>query len=79
MYKVICLLGEFTGKDYKKGFEVIEKFLEDKKFDINKFNSNLEHYEYNDGLKGEVIDRYRRYLQNKCNELEKKGNVEQCA
>ena len=29
--------------------------------------------------KGEVIDRYRRYLQNKCKELEKKGSVEQCA
>lgn len=79
LYKVICLLGEFAEKDYKKGFEVIEKFLEDKKFDINKFNHNLENYTYNDGFKGEVIDRYRRYLQKKCNELEKKGNVEQCA
>lgn len=79
LYKVICLLGEFTEKEYKKGFEIIEKFLEDKKFNINKFNSNLEDYTYNDGFKGEVIDRYRRYLQNKCNELEKKGNVEQCA
>ena len=79
LYKVICLLGEFTEKEYKKGFEVIEKFLENKKFDINKFNINLEYYTYNDGFKGEVIDRYRRYLQNKCNELEKKGSVEQCA
>ena len=79
LYKVICLLDKFADKNYKQGFEVIEKFLEDKKFDINKFNSNLEYYEYNDGFKGEVIDRYRRYLQNKCNELEKKGNVGQCA
>ena len=79
LYKVICLLDDFAGKDYKKGFEVIEKFLEYKKFDINKFNSNLENYEYNDGFKGEVIDRYRRYLQNKYNELEKKGSMEQCA
>ena len=79
LYKVICLLDKFAGKDYKKGFEVIEKFLEDKKFDINKFNNNLENYEYNDGFKGEIIDRYRRYLQNKYNELEKKGNIEQCA
>lgn len=79
LYKVICLLGGFTGKDYKKGFEVIEKFLENKKFDINKFNSNLEDYEYNNGFKGEVIDRYKRYLQNKYNELKKKGSVEQCA
>lgn len=79
LYKVICLLGEFAEKDYKQGFEVIEKFLENKKFDINKFNYNLECYEYNDGFKGEVIDRYKRYLQNKYNELEKKGNVEQCA
>ena len=79
LYKVICLLDEFAGKDYKEGFEVIEKFLENKKFDINKFNSNLEYYEYNNGFKGEVIDRYRRYLQKKCNELEKKGSVEQCA
>ena len=79
LYKVICLLGEFAGKDYKKGFEVIEKFLKDRKFDINKFNSNLDNYEYNDGFKGEVIDRYKIYLQSKFNELEKKGNVEQCA
>ena len=79
LYKVICLLSEFTEKEYKKGFEVIEKFLENKKFDINKFNTNLEYYTYSDGFKGEVIDRYRRYLQNKCNELEKKGSVEQCA
>lgn len=79
LYKVICLLGEFTGKDYEKGFEVIEKFLKDRKFDINKFNSNLEDYEYNNGFKGEVINRYKRYLQNKYNELKKKGNVEQCA
>ena len=79
LYKVICLLDKFADKNYKQGFEVIEKFLEDKKFDINKFNSNLECYEYNDEFKGEVIDRYRRYLQNKCNELEKKGSVEQCA
>ena len=79
LYKVICLLDKFTDLNYKQGFEVIEKFLKDKKFDINKFNSNLEYYEYDYGFKGEVIDRYRRYLQNKCNELEKKGNVEQCA
>lgn len=79
LYKVICLLHKFADKNYKQGFEVIEKFLEDKKFDINKFNSNLEYYEYNNGFKGEVIDRYKRYLQNKCNELEKKGSVEQCA
>ncbi len=79
LYKVICLLGEFDNNNYKKGFEIIEKFLTDKKFNINKFNSNLEYYECNDGFKGEVIDRYRRYLQNKCKELEKKGNVEQCA
>ena len=79
LYKVICLLDKFTDINYKQGFEVIEKFLKDKKFDINKFNSNLEYYEYDYGFKGEIIDRYRRYLQNKCNELEKKGNVEQCA
>ena len=79
LYKVICLLDEFTEKEYKKGLEVIEKFLEDKKFDINKFNTNLEYYTYDNGFKGEVIDRYRRYLQKKCNELEKKGNIEQCA
>ena len=79
LYKVICLLNKFADKSYKQGFEVIEKFLEDKKFDINKFNSNLEYYEYNDGFKGEIIDRYKRYLQNKYNELVKKGSVEQCA
>ena len=79
LYKVICLLDKFSDQNYKQGFEVIEKFLEDKKFDINKFNSNLEYYEYDDGFKGEVIDIYRRYLQNKCKELEKKGSVEQCA
>ena len=79
LYKVICLLDKFADQNYEQGFEVIEKFLEDKKFDINKFNSNLEYYEYDYGFKGEVIDRYRRYLQNKCKELEKKGNVEQCA
>ena len=79
LYKVICLLSEFTEKDYKKGFEVIEKFLENKKFDINKFNYNLGNYEYNDEFKGEVIDRYKRYLQNKYNELKKKGSAEQCA
>lgn len=79
LYKVICLLNKFEDQNYKQGFEVIEKFLENKKFDINKFNSNLEYYEYNNGFKGEVIDRYRRYLQNKYNELEKKGSIEQCA
>ena len=79
LYKVICLLDKFTDMNYKQGFEVIEKFLKDKKFNINKFNSNLECYEYDYGFKGEVIDRYRRYLQNKYNELEKKGSVEQCA
>ena len=79
LYKVICLLGNFSDQNYKQGYEVIEKFLEDKKFDINKFNSSLEYYEYSDGFKGEVIDRYKRYLQNKCKELEKKGSVEQCA
>ena len=79
LYKVICLLDKFAAKNYKQGFKVIEKFLEDKKFDINKFNSNLEYYEYDYGFKGEVIDRYRRYLQNKCKELEKKGSIEQCA
>ena len=79
LYKVICLLDKFTDLNYKQGFEVIEKFLKDKKFDINKFNSNLECYEYDCGFKGEVIDRYRRYLQNKYNELAKKGSVEQCA
>ena len=79
LYKVICLLDEFADQNYKQGYEVIEKFLEDKKFDINKFNSRLEYYEYSDGFKGEVIDRYKRYLQNKYNELVKKGSVEQCA
>lgn len=79
LYKVICLLDKFADQNYKQGYEVIEKFLEDKKFDINKFNSSLEYYEYSDGFKGEVIDRYKRYLQNKYNELEKKGSVEQCA
>lgn len=79
LYKVICLLDKFTDESYKRGFEVIEKFLKDRKFDINKFNSNLEDYEYNVGFKGEVIERYKRYLKNKCNELEKKGNIEQCA
>ena len=79
LYKVICLLGKFADQNYKQGYEVIEKFLEDKKFDINKFNSSLEYYEYSYGFKGEVIDRYKRYLQNKYNELEKKGSVEQCA
>ena len=79
LYKVICLLDKFSDQNYKQGLEVIEKFLENKKFDINKFNSNIESYEYDDGFKGEVIDRYRKYLQNKCNELEKKGNVEKCA
>lgn len=79
LYKVICLLGEFDSKDYKKGAEVMERFLADKKFPINDFNINVEYYEYDTGFKGEVIDRYKRYLQNKYNELEKKGNVEQCA
>ena len=79
LYKVICLLGEFSSQNYKQGYEVIKKFLEDKKFNINKFNSSLEYYEYSDGFKGEVIDRYKRYLQNKYNELAKKGSVEQCA
>lgn len=78
LYKVICLLGEFDMRDYKKGFEVIEKFISDKKFEINNFNYNVEIYEYDTGFKGEVIDRYKKYLQNKYNELKKKGSVEQC-
>ena len=79
LYKVICLLGKFYNNEYRKGFETIKKFLTDKKFNINDFNNNIESYEYDLGFKGEVIDRYRRYLQNKYNELEKKGSVEQCA
>lgn len=79
LYKVICLLDKFFGKDYRKGFETIEKFLTDKKFEINNFNSNVELYEHDTGFKGEVINRYKRYLQNKYNELKKKGSVEQCA
>lgn len=79
LYKVICLLDKFDMYDYKKGFEVIEKFISDKKFEINNFNNNVCIYEYDIGFKGEVIDRYKKYLQNKYNELEKKGSVEQCA
>ena len=79
LYKVICLLGNFSNLDYKQGFETIEKFLIDKKFNINNFNNNIDYYEYDTGFKGEVIDRYKKYLQNKYNELKKKGNVEQCA
>ena len=79
LYKVICLLGNFSSLDYKQGFETIEKFLMDKKFNINKFNDNIDYYEYDEGFKGEIINRYKRYLQKKYNELEKKGNVEQCA
>ena len=79
LYKVVCLLDKFDDKDYRKGFETIEKFLTDKKFVINNFNSNVELYEYGTGFKGEVIKRYKMYLQNKYNELKKKGSVEQCA
>ena len=79
-YKVTMLTinpNHLLDSEYSKNNEEIpDEYINDFSFYML---SDVENYEYNDGFKGEVVDRYRRYLQNKYKELEKKGNVEQCA